>query len=59
MDESPVFFTMVTNIIYYDPRTYTVVPFMFVSIHLQSQCQARDSKGGQTAPKKFQAQRKA
>ena len=59
MDESPVFFTMVTNIIYYYPRPHTVVPFILVSIHQQSKCQARVRKRGQTANKKFQVQKKA
>ena len=37
MDESPVFFTMLTNIISSSPSPHMLVTFLLVPLHLQAQ----------------------
>ena len=51
MADSPVWFIMITNIIYYNPIPHMVVPFLLVPIHIQAQCQSREKKRGHTATK--------
>ena len=58
MADSPVCFTIITNNISSNPIYHMVVSFLLVPIHLQGKYQEKDSKRGQTATKKFQAQRK-
>ena len=59
MSDSLSWFIILTDIIYSNPSPYMVVPFILFLLHWKSQCQAKESKRGQTATKKFQAQRKA
>ena len=59
MDDSPVWFIMIPNIISSNPIPHMVVPFILVPLHWKEQCQEREMKRGQTATKKIQAQRKA
>ena len=58
MDDSPVWFKMVINMMYSNKSTNMVVPFILVSIHWQSQCKEQERKRVHTSTKKFQAQRK-
>ena len=59
MDDSIVWFTILTNNISSNPSPHMVVPFLLVPLNLQSQCQAMESKRGHTTNYQFQAQSKA
>ena len=59
MEDSTVCFKMIYTIISFNPIPHMVVKFLLVPIHLQEKCKDMERKRGQTAAKKFQAQKKA
>ena len=56
MDDSPVWFTMLTDNISSNTTPHMVIPFSLVPIYLQEKIQERERKRIQTETKKFQAQ---
>ena len=59
MDDSPVWFTIWTNIISSNPIAHIVDTFLLVPQHWKSQFKSRERKRGQIGTKKFQSHRKS